>query len=332
MKPWDSSRRFAIVSAAALSIAVAACGSSSKTSSSRSVSIAGPPPSTAPVVGTPPVANSGPGVGKPVVTVGDESSGEELALGALYSQALAAEGYTVIVKGNIGSSAIVWKALTSGKIDVYPEYTGTLLTAVAGDRSSPASAQQAYELAKAYVEKYGVTLLDQTPFSNSDTLVVTKAFAAQHGLVTIEDLGKLGHSLKLGGAPAFAASAAGLVELRQAYGLDPTFVPLAKGSAFGALDHGRVQAIVAPTTDGQLTQGKYVLLSDPERVFGFHYVAPVVSRKVLAAEGPAFSQTMNRVSALLTLPAIQRMNAAVMFDQQAPMQVAHQFLLANGIK
>src|SRR5437588_311459 len=97
------------------------------------------------------------------VTIGDKNFTEEYILGSLYAQALAAKGYKVTVKGNIGSSEITYKALQSGQIDMYPEYTGTLLTAVAGVTAPPHSAQQAYTEAKAFAEKHGFTLLDQTP-------------------------------------------------------------------------------------------------------------------------------------------------------------------------
>ncbi len=85
------------------------------------------------------------------------------------------------------------------------------------------------------------------------------------------------------------------------------------------------------TTDGQLLSGKFKLLADPKHVFGFQNVAPVVKKSVLGAEGPAFQQTLNSVSALLTLHAMQQMNAAVSIDKQSAATVAHQFLAANGL-
>jgi osmoprotectant transport system substrate-binding protein len=265
------------------------------------------------------------------VTIGDKNFTEEYILGALYAQALAAKGYKVTVKGNIGSSEITWKALTSGQIQMYPEYTGTLLSAIAGDERPPTSAKQTYVLAQAYATKHGYALLNQTPFYDSDALAVTKAFAAKNHVSTVADLKKLGHSLKLGGAPEFATRFAGLVGLKQQYGLNPTFVPLAIGITYKAIDDGQVDAFDAFTTDAQLTSGKYVLLSDPKKVFGFQNVAPVVKQSVLTAEGPAFTQTLNKVSSLLTLPAIRKMNAAVALDQQSPDVVANEFLKANGL-
>ena len=315
----------AMLSAAAL----AACGSSSSSSSSKSTAAA--PTSSTATNGSPAAAASGPGVGKPPVTVGDKNFEEEFVLGSLYAQALAAKGYKVTVKGNIGSSEITYKALKAGQIDMYPEYTGTLLSAVAGVTTPPHSAQQAYAEAKAFAEKNGFTLLDQTPFYDSDALGALKAYAQAHGLTSDADLKKLGKSVKLGGAPEFATRYEGLIGLKKAYGDNPTFVPLAIGLTYKALDTGQVQVSDVFTTDPQLTTHKYVVLVDPKKIFGFQNVAPIVSKKVVAAEGPAFADTINKVSALLTIPAIQKMNAAVALEQQSPAAVAHQFLAANGL-
>ncbi len=338
MRVSHSKRALATVLAVVLASVLAACGSSSSSSSttassSSTSSTAATPatPSTSTNGGTTKAATSGPGVGKPAVVIGDKNFTEEYILGSLYQEALAAKGYNVTLKGNIGSSEIIWKALTSGQIQGFPEYTGTLLTAIAGDTKPPTSAAQTYALAQAYVQKRGYTLLAQTPFFDSDALAVTKAFAAKNHLTTIADLKKLGKSVKLGGAPEFATRYTGLVGLKKVYGINPTFVPLAIGITYKAIDDGQVGAFDAFTTDAQLTSGKYLLLSDPKKVFGFQNVAFVVKQSVLKAEGPAFAQTINKVSALLTLPAIQKMNAAVALDQQAPATVAHEFLAANGL-
>jgi len=306
-----------------LIVTLAACGSSSS-----SKSAAGP---KTPSTGTSTTASSGPGVGKPAVTIGDKNFTEQYILGALYQQALEAKGFKVTLKGNIGSSEITYKALQSGQIDMYPEYTGTLLTAVAGVTAPPHSAAQAYSEAQAFAQKHGFTLLQQTPFYDSDALGTLKTYATAHHLSTIADLKALGKSVKLGGPPEFATRSQALPGLKAAYGINPTFVPLTIGLIYKALDSGQVQVSDVFTTDPQLTTGKYVVLTDPKKVFGFQNVAPIVSQKVLKAEGPAFAQTINKVSALLTIPAIQKMNAAVALDQQSPASVAHQFLAANGL-
>jgi osmoprotectant transport system substrate-binding protein len=322
-------RGLGVIVVIASAVALAACGSSSSSSSTASSTSSSTPATT--TGGSPPAAASGPGVGKPPVTIGDKNFTEEYILGSLYAQALAAKGYKVTVKGNIGSSEITYKALQSGQIQMYPEYTGTLLTAVAGVTAPPHTAEQAYTEAKAFAEKHGFTLLAQTPFYDSDALGVLNSYARAHGLQTISDLKKLGKSVKLGAAPEFATRFEGLVGLKKAYGINPTFVPLTIGLTYKALDSGQVQVSDVFTTDPQLTTGKYTVLPDPKKVFGFQNVAPIVSQKVVAAEGPAFAQTVDKVSALLTTTAIQKMNAAVALDQQPYASVARQFLQANGL-
>jgi osmoprotectant transport system substrate-binding protein len=308
--------------ALALVVGLAACGSSSSSSSSSATSA---------TTATPAPAASGPGVGKPAVTIGDKNFAEENILGALYAQALQAKGYTVTLKDNVGSSEIIHKALTSGQIEMYPEYTGVLLSAVAGQTKNPSSAQAAAREAKAFLEKEGATLLDTTPFYDSNALATLPAYASQHSLSSIADLKPLGSGIKLGGPPEFATRFEGLPGLVKEYGVKPTFVPIAIELSYKALESGQVNVQNVFSTDGQLLSGKFKLLSDPKHVFGFQNVAPVIKKSVLAAEGSAFEQTLNKVSSLLTLKAIQQMNAAVSIDKQSATSVAQQFLKANGL-
>ncbi len=316
----------ALGAACAVSLALAACGSSGNSSSSGSSTH-----TTSATIAVIKPAASGPGVGKPAVTIGDKNFSEEYILGQLYTQALEAKGYTIKLHENIGSSEIIWKAFTSGAIDMYPEYTGTLLSAVAGQTKEPESAAAAYAQAKEYVEKYGATLLDYTPFYDSDALATLPSYASAHHLVSIADLKPLGKALTLGGPPKFATRFQGLLGLKQLYGVVPTFKPIAIELSYKALESGQVGVQLVFSTDGQLLGGKFKVLTDPKHVFGFQNVAPVVKQSVLTAEGPAFAETINKVSALLTIPAIQQMNSAVSIDKQSPASVAHSFLAANGL-
>jgi osmoprotectant transport system substrate-binding protein len=315
---------------AILGVVLTACGSSSSSSSSSSSTTASAPAATTSATSTP-AASSGPGVGKPAVTIGDKNFAEENILGALYSQALAAKGYKVTLKDNVGSTEIAYKALTSGQIELYPEYTGVLLSAIANQTKNPASAQAAYDEAKAYVAKDGLTLLNYTPFYDADALATLPGYASRNHLTSIADLKPLGKQVKLGAPPEFATRFEGLVGLKQEYGVSPTFTPIAIELSYKALESGQVDVQNVFTTDGQLLGGKFKLLADPKHVFGFQNVAPLVKQSVVAAEGPAFVQTLNKVSALLTINAIQQMNAAVSIDKQSAASVAAKFLQDNGL-
>jgi osmoprotectant transport system substrate-binding protein len=306
----------ALVAAMALALVLAACGSS-KSSSTESTSSAS--------------SSSSAGAGKPAITIGDKNFGEEYILGDLYAQALEAKGYTVKLKENIGSSELIYKDLTSGKIDLYPEYTGTLLSAVAEQTKEPTSEKGAYEEAKAFVEKHGFTLLNYTPFYDSDALATLPAYAEANKLSSIEDLKPLGKKVTVGGPAEFATRFEGLKGLKSLYGVDPTFKPFSIELSYKALESKESDVQVVFSTDGQLLGGKFKVLADPKHVFGFQNVAPVVKQSLVTEEGPAFAETLNKVSALLSTQAMQQMNKAVVIEKQSPAAVAKQFLAANGL-
>jgi len=273
-----------------------------------------------------------PGAGKPPVTLGSKNFTEQFVLGQLYKQALEARGFRVTLKNNIGSSEITDKALTSGKIDAYPEYTGTVLSTLAGRGQRPTSAKQAYREAKRFEQQRGFTLTKPTPFFNTDALAVLHSYAKSNHLRQISDLRRLGARVTFGAPPESRTRFEGLVGLRRVYGLTRMkFKPLAIGLQYKALDGAQIQTADVFTTDGQLNGNRYKVLKDPRNVFGFQNVAMVVSRKVLKAEGPAFQKTVDAVSEKLTTGAMRKMNAAADLDKVPPAQVAHKFLKANDL-
>jgi osmoprotectant transport system substrate-binding protein len=306
----------ALLAALALATGLAACGGGSGSGSDTSGTQA---------------AASQPGKGKPPVTLGTKNFTEQFVLGQLYKQALEAEGFSVALKQNIGSTEIADKALRSGQIDLYPEYIGIFNTAVAGDAKAYPSVQAAFAAGQAYAARHGYRLLPLTPFTDIDALAVLPDYARAHRLASVADLASI-RGVKLGAPPEFRQRETGLVGLARVYGIrDVTFAPLTIGLQYQALDDGKIDVADVFTTDGQLQSGRYVLLKDPKNVFGFQNVTPVVSTKVLRAEGPGFQQTLNAVSQKLTTRAMQQMNAAVAIDKKAPADVAKQFLQANGL-
>jgi osmoprotectant transport system substrate-binding protein len=308
-------------------VVLAACGSSSSSSSASGGSSA----TSGSASSSGSSASSQPGKGKPPIVMGDKNFTEEYLLGDMYQQALQAKGYTVTLKANIGSSELTDKALTSGQIQMYPEYTGVILSVIKGQTKVPVSAAATYAQAKTFEAGRGYTLLDPTPFQDRDVTATLKAFAAKHHLVSMEDLAKL-PSFTNGGPPENKTRYEGLVGMHEAYHLNNVhFVPLAIGLQYQALDSGKVDSANVFTTDGQLSSGKYALLTDPKHIYGFQQVAPVVSTKLLNQEGPAFAQTLNAVDSKLTNTVMQKLNAAVVLQKVDAATVAKEFLKANGL-
>jgi glycine betaine/choline ABC-type transport system substrate-binding protein len=273
-----------------------------------------------------------PGAGRPQVTIGDKNFTEQFVLGELYYHALKAQGFPVLLNQNIGPTEVTIRALETGRLGLYPEYIDTWDRAVAGDPSGFRSRVAAYDAGQRWARDHGLELLIPTPFGDTSGVAVTWGYAVHHGLASLGDLQKVAGSLTLGGPPQFRQSAMGLPAIERAYGVIPAvFEPLAIGAQYRALDRGTVQAAAVQSTDGPLITGHYALLGDPEHVFGWGNVVPVVPRQVLAAEGPAFAATINKVSALLSTAAIRQLNAAVDVSGETPEKVAKRFLIAHGL-
>ena len=208
--------------ALALAVVVAACGSSKQQQQGAS---------------TP---TGKPGAGKPAVTIGDKNFTEQFILGQLYAQALRAKGFTVNVKNDIGSSELIDKALTSGQINGYPEYSGIVLTAIAHDNKSYPSPQATYDAVKKFENGRGYGVLNMTPFNDVDALAVKPAYAKQHHLTQVPDLKAVGR-FALGAPPEFKTRFTGLVGMKQIYGItNVNFKPLAIGLQYKALDAGQI--------------------------------------------------------------------------------------------
>jgi osmoprotectant transport system substrate-binding protein len=273
-----------------------------------------------------------PGTGKPTVTIGDKNYTEQFILGQLYMQALQAQGYTVNINQNIGPTDVTLHALKSGALAMYPEYLYVLNSNVVHSHSGHRDAQAAYDAAQKYVAAHGLELLNMTPFSDTFGIAVTQAYGAAHRLHTLRDLRRVAPSLTIGGEAQLQQAPLGLPRLDSVYGVKPaSFKAIAAGDQYGDLADDTVQAAYINTTDGELATGDYRVLGDPKRIFGYGNVVPVVSQSALTAEGPAFTETIDRVNALLTTQTMRQLNLLASIGGQSPSDIATQFLKTHGL-
>ena len=298
------------------------CGTVSHPASAAQTTVSTSPVTTGPL----------PGTGKPTVVIGDKNFTEQFVLGQLYLQALAAQGFPVVINRNIGPTEVTVTALETGRLAMYPEYLNTWDATVAGMSRKFASSYDAYQAGQRYALAHGLELLNPTPFSDTQAIGVTFSYSVRNGLRTIGDLDKVESELVLGAPPEFQQAPSELPALERAYGFAPAmFKPLNVGDQYNELEQGVVQAAAVNTTDAELITGGYTLLADPLHVFGWGNVVPVVSARVVDAEGPAFVSTINKVSSLLSMPVIRELNAAVDTSHLDPARVARQFLMEHGL-
>jgi osmoprotectant transport system substrate-binding protein len=270
---------------------------------------------------------------KPTIVLGTKNFGEEYILGQLYGQALQAKGFKVQFKGSFGSSELANTAIDKGKMNFYPEYTGVIALDLAKAKSAPKTAGATYSVAQTYEHKHGLTLLKPTPFYDSDTFTMLTSMANKLGVKTIADM--KGKSFSYAGFPECETRITCILGFKQIYHLSHIkFIPIGTISVYTLLDEKKATAGDGFSTDPQqLQHSKYTALKDTKHVFGFQYVAPVVSQKLLkGSAGKQITSICNSVSSKLTLAAMQAMNKAYVVDKATPKQIADGFLKANGLK
>jgi osmoprotectant transport system substrate-binding protein len=272
------------------------------------------------------------GAAKPAIILGTKNFGEEYILGQLYGQALQAKGFKVTFKGSFGSSELADKAITSGKMNFYPEYTGVVALDLAKLKTAPKSAAATYTAAKNFEQTRGLAMLKPTPFADVDTFTMLTSTANKDGVKTMSDLSKVS-SFSYAGYPECETRITCILGMKQIYGLKSIkFVPLGNISVYTLLDQGKATGGDGFSTDPQQLQSKYTALTDDKHIFGFQNVAPVLKQSLLSgANGSLLATTVNAVSEKLTLAAMQAMNKAYVVDKATPKQIAAGFLKANGL-
>src|SRR5258708_2315719 len=152
------------------------------------------------------------------VRVGSKNFTEQFIVAEIYAQALEPAGIKVERRINLGGTLIAHKALEEKQIDLYPEYTGTMLLAVL--KAEPMTDQRAvYDKVRAEYAAKGLVVLNQAPLNNTYNMVVRPETAAQYKLETLSDLAKAAKELKLGAGPEFRDRKDGLPGLQAKYGI-----------------------------------------------------------------------------------------------------------------
>ena len=262
--------------------------------------------------------------------IGSKNFTEQFVLAELYAQALEASGFKVERKINLGGTLIAHKALEEKQIDMYPEYTGTMLLAVL--KQEVMTDQKAvYDKVKAEYATKGLVLLNEAPMNNTYNMVVRPETAAQYKLETLSDLAKVSKDLKLGAGPEFRDRKDGLPGLKAKYNMDfKEDLQMAIGLRYQALSSKQIDVVNGYSTDGMISALKLKRLKDDRNLWPPYYVVPVIRKDALDAN-PKAADVLNRVSAMLSEASMAEMNYRVDGDKMEPRDVAHDFLKARGV-
>ena len=279
-----------------------------------------------------PTANSNTSVG--TIKIGSKDFTEEFIVAEMYAQLLENKGFTVERKLNLGGTPIAQTAITSGDIDLYPEYTSTALLTVLKLKQIQ-DPQTIFSTVKSEYEKqYQLTWLNPSPFNDTQALAMTQATADKYGIKTYSDLAQKASELVLGGPAEFFGREDGLKGLQQAYGgfQFKDTKQLGTGSLrYQALLDGQIDVVVAFGTDGQIKGDNLALLKDDKGFYPVYNIAPVVRMDTLQ-KYPQIADILNQLAPLLTDQVMSGLNWQVDGpDKKEPAAVAKEFLQSSGL-
>lgn len=281
-------------------------------------------------------ANKGP------ITVGSKTDTEGSLLAEMIILLLRNKGFQVNDKSQFGETSIVRKAIISGEIDMYPEYTGNGAFFF-NEADSPVwkDAQQGYDRVKLLDKQTNnIDWLTPAPANNTWAIAVTKALATQEKLVSLVDFAAFvnrGGKVKLIGSEEFVTSAAALPAFQTAYGftLKPDqLVKIQSGNTAQtekAASDGTdgVNAAMAYGTDGGLSAFGLVVLSDPKEVQPVYEPTPIIRDQVLS-KYPEISSDLAPVFKTLDLVTLQTLNGRIAVNGENPTEVAKSYLTQKG--
>jgi glycine betaine/choline ABC-type transport system substrate-binding protein len=247
---------------------------------------------------------------KPIV-VGSKNFTESVLLGEIVAQRLEKAGCQVTRKLNLGGTLVCDRAITAGSLDVYPEYSGTALTAILGRKISGDRQWVMGTVARDY-EKRGLHWGPALGFENTFAMIVRRDDAQRHGLHTISDLHGVETTFRPGFGYEFVERPDGWVGLQQHYNLHFATPPrtMDLGLTYRALSSGQIDLIAGNSTDGLIDALGLVVLTD-DRAFFPPYDAVVVSRLDLAQKCAAAPAALDSLRATLDAETMRRLNFAI---------------------
>lgn len=252
------------------------------------------------------------------VVVGSKNFTESVLLGEIIAQRLEKSGCSVDRKLDLGGTLVCDRAITAGGIDVYPEYSGTALSAILHE---PAA-----DLPSAYSRR-GLRWGPALGFENTFAMIVRRTDAQRLSLRRISDLPRVQATFRPGFGYEFVERPDGWRGLQRHYDLHFQQPPgtMDLGLTYRALASGQIDLIAGNSTDGLIDTLGLVILAD-DRHFFPRYDAAVVSRSDIGKKCQSAPAALASLEKILDDAAMRRLNYAVDGLHHNPSDVAREFL------
>jgi osmoprotectant transport system permease protein len=257
----------------------------------------------------------------PVLRVGSKSFTEGFVLSEIVAQVIEGAGEATVERSfGLGQTGIAFEALRNRKIDLYPEYTGTISEAILKDPSLVA-----VEAIRRALQKEHLTISESLGFNNTYALAVKRSLSLKLGLKKIEDL--LSHpELRAGLSEEFVNREDGYPKLSRVYGLNfANLRSLSHALAYEALASDKTDLMDIYTTDAKVRKYDLVALQDTKGVFP-KYLAVLLARESLTKDFPKTWAALRRLEGRIQEAEMVRLNAAAELDMESFHDIAQKFL------
>lgn len=269
---------------------------------------------------------------RPIV-VASKNFTEQVILGEIVAQHLEHRlSQTVDRRLNLGGTLLAHHALVSGEIDLYPEYTGTALTAVLKLPPSSDPAAMLATVRAEYQARFGIRWLDPLGFNNTFAMVIRGEEARRSRIATLSDAAKRASGWRLGVGYEFQRRPDGLDGLLKTYRLPlhGSAKTMDLGLLYQALEQNQVDMVAANATDGRLSVMDVVVLRDDKAYFPPYQAALAVRAETLKAN-PLLWQALNELAGKFSDATMRRLNYQVDGEHRAVRDVAAAFLKESGL-
>lgn len=238
----------------------------------------------------------------------------------------------VELKPNFGKTTFLFNALKHDQIDIYPEFTGSVLETLVKEKSpTKKTAAQTYNQAKkALQEKEQMAYLKPMKYNNTYALAVNKEFKQDNNLRNISDLVKIENTLNPGMTLEFIDRHDGMKGLKKAYNLNVQTKAMEPALRYEAIHDGRINLIDAYATDSELQQYHLELLNDDKNFFPVYQGAPLMKME-FANKHPKVVKALNKLAGKISDKEMQKMNYEVNVQKKSANLVAHQYLIKHNL-
>lgn len=275
--------------------------------------------------------SSGEGTQRGTARIGSKDFTESVLLAEMVAQMLEARGLTVERNFELAGN-LTHTSLVSGRIDCYPEYTGTAYTAIL--QHPPTTDPRAvYEQVKReYEEKFGVAVSEPLGFSNDFAILVRGAEARRLQLKTISDAVPHARNWRAGFGQDFMSRADGYRGFVRAYGFRFTQQPreMDLSLTYRALASNQVDIIAGNSTDGLISALDLFQLEDDRRYFP-PYEAVFLARSDALARTPALAEVLSRLSRAISTEEMRRLNYQIDGEKRDRREVVNLWLKSKGL-